>query len=573
MLKISDHLTVEQLFALKWDDLKPYYQELDSTKLTEINMEDWLEGWSNLDKVIVEINNRRWIETTQDTANQTAKDAFADFLDTIMVNVKAYDQRLTEKLINTHLIPEGFTMGMLTLRTNAALYTERNLSLLNDQYVTATEYDEIAGGQTIEWQGEEKTVAELQPLLISTDREEREAVWRASAERQLADRASLNDLWGRLLEMRNRIAINAGLKNYREYRWLELYRFAYTPADCLLFHDSIRKVIVPAVSKLMKEHAQRLGVEKLRPWDMLVESLSDKPLRPYQTPEEMEEKAANVLHKVHPEFGKVFRHMREKGLLDLHNRNNKAPGGYTLEYPVTGDPFSLLNCVGLHGDLMGVLHESGHSIQFYDTVNGGKVKYYRQFEPPLEFSEVAAMGLELLALPHMVSTDGSSFYSPEDHRIAEIQAFRSILTFIPFMSVVDLFQHWAYTNPTKASDPKNCDEKWAELWDRFLPDADWSGFEEIKATGWHRKIHIFSDPFYYIEYGLAQLGALQVWQNAQRDQAAAVNAYRRALALGGTVGLRELYQAADIDLIFEEAPLQKLIDAVMARMEELTAAI
>lgn len=571
MLKLSTNLTVDQLLSFTWDDLKPYYQALQDIPLHEGMIDDWLEGWSNLDKVVVEINNRRYVATTRDTTDQAAKEAFVDFLDNIMVNVKAFDQRLTEKLLTAQIKPDGFEMGLLSLRTKAALYTKRNLSLLNEQYVAATEYDEIAGSQTVVWNGEEKTVTELQPLLLSTDREEREAVWRASAQRQLADRAQINALWARLLEMRNRIAINAGLKNYREYRWLELYRFAYTHENALQFHDSIEKVIVPAVSQLMREHQNRLGVRRLRPWDLTVESLSDQPLRPYTTPEELEEKATYVLHRIHPDFGRVFRHMREYGLLDLHNRNNKAPGGYTLEFPISGEPFSLLNCVGLHSDLMGVLHESGHCMHFYDILNGGKVNYYQEFEAPVEFAEVAAMGMELLALPHMLSTDGASFYEPADHRIAEIQAFRNILTFIPFMSVVDLFQHWAYTHVTQASNPANCDAKWAELWDRFLPDADWTGFEDVKATGWHRKIHIFSDPFYYIEYGLAQMGALQVWQNAQRDQAAAVNALRRAFMLGGTVGLRQLFQAADTDMIFDEAPMQALIDTVMARMETLTA--
>lgn len=572
MLKLSTSLTVEQLLSFTWNDLKPYYQALQETTLHEGTIDDWMEGWSNLDKAVTEINNRRYVKTTLDTTDQVAKDAFVDFLDTILVNVKAFDQILTEKLLTAQIKPQGFEMGLLSLRTKAALYTKRNLSLLNEQYVAATEYDEIAGSQTVVWDGVEMTVTELQPLLFSTDRAEREAVWRASAQRQLADRPQINALWTRLLEMRNRIAVNAGLKNYREYRWLELYRFAYTPENALQFHESIEKVVVPAVSQLMRDHQRRLGVPGLRPWDLLVESLSDKSLHPYSTQDELEQKAINVFYKIHPDFGRAYRHMRENGLLDLHNRNNKAPGGYTLEYPISGEPFSLLNCVGLHSDLMGVLHEGGHSMHFYDILNGGKAKYYQEFESPVEFAEVAAMGMELLALPHMLSTNGDSFYSPADHRIAEIQAFRNILTFIPFMSVVDLFQHWAYTNVAQASNPANCDAKWAELWDRFLPDADWSGFEDVKATGWHRKIHIFSDPFYYIEYGLAQMGALQVWQNAQHDPAAAVNALRRAFALGGTVGLRELFRAADTDMIFEAAPMQALIDTVMARMDVLTKA-
>ena len=581
MLSITTELTAQELLSLSWDDLKPYYQALENTRISPENLSEWLGAWSNLIMVVTEINNRHYINTTRNTTDIKAKEAFKRFLDTIQVNVKAFDQRLTEDLLTSQLVPPGFELGLLNLRTRAALFTERNLSLLNDQYVTATEYDEIAGSQTVELDGAEKTVAELQPLLVSTDRDEREQMWRASAERQLADRAALNELWVRLMEMRNRIAINAGLKNFREYRWLELYRFAYTPEDCHRYHDAIEAVVVPAVSQLMEEHRQRLGVEKLRPWDLLVESLSGQPLKPYETPQELEEKIVGVFEKIHPDFARYFEHMRAADLFDLHNRNNKAPGGYTLEYPVSGDPFSFLNCVGLHSDLMAVLHEGGHCFHFYDTFKFGNIQYYQQFNPPIEFAEVAAMGMELLALSHLGKekarltgrAKSSGFYDAAEHRIAEIQALRTILAFLPFMSVVDLFQHWAYTHPAAACEPANCDQVWSELWDRFLPDADWSGFEDIKATGWHRKIHIFSDPFYYIEYGLAQTGALQVWLNSQHDYKGAVKSLRTALALGGSVGLQELFATAGIQLAFEREPLQVLVDAVMERIENLTAQI
>ena len=228
---------------------------------------------------------------------------------------------------------------------------------------------------------------------------------------------------------------------------------------------------------------------------------------------------------------------------------------------------------------MAVLHECGHSFQLYDELRSGHVKYAQQIVPPMEFAEVAAMGLEMIGLPYLAKeihsdTHGnklSGFYDEKTFPIAEIQTWMRVLTFLPFMSVVDLFQHWAYTHTEEAMDAKNCDREWSALWDRFLPDADWSGLEEFKATGWHRKIHIYSDPFYYVEYGLAYMGAIQVWQNAQHDQAAAVNAYRRATSLGATRGLRELYEAANTELIFDEEPMQKLVDAIMARIAELSA--
>ncbi|NSW53904.1 MAG: M3 family oligoendopeptidase [Anaerolineae bacterium] len=572
MNNIGTQWTGDQILALTWQDLAPYYRELNNVDLTPDTLEAWLDAWSNLLKIERELEHRRYIAPTRNTADAAATQAFEAFLNEIQVQYRTANQTLTEKLLQSQLEPAGFHLTLHQLRTQAALFNKQNLALLNEQALLAAEYDRITGSQTVEWDGSEKTVAELQPYYLAADRGVREAAWRLSFERQFADREALNHLWARLIDRRHRIAVNTGLPTFRDYRWLELTRFAYSPEDCLRFHEAIQAVVVPAVSRLLAEHQQRLGVERLRPWDLLVESLTDQPLRPYDHPDQLDEGIRRILGQVDPDFADYYQHMRENDLLDIHNRNNKATGGYSLDFPMTKDVFVFLNCVGLHSDVQGVLHESGHAVHFYETANSTYARYAQQIDSPMEFAEVAAMSMELLTMPYW-GKDQGGFYDPRSHRIAEIQALRSILTFLPFMSVVDLFQHWAYTHPESARIGANCDHKWSELWDRFLPDADWSGFEDIKATGWQRKIHIYSDPFYYVEYGLAQLGALQVWQNARRDHDRAVAAYRSSLERGGSEDLRTLYRLADTEMIFDREPLQGLIDDVMARITELTASL
>lgn len=571
---IGSQWTPEQILAFTWQDFAPYYKALNSIDLADLaddpqGLEEWLTAWSNLLLLQKEMENRLYISATQDTADLAASQAFEHFLDAVKLPCKSANQTMIEKLLQSRLEPQGFKLALHQLRTQAMLFNQQNLPLLNEAAMLASEYDKIAGSQTVQWQGDEKTVAEMQAFLLSPRRDEREAAWRASMERQMLDQEALNSLWNRLLDHRHRVAVNIGFTTYRDYRWLELTRFAYSPDDCLRFHHAIETTVVPAVSQLMADHRARLGVPSLRPWDLSVESLTSEPLHPFTTPQELEDGVGRMLAKVHPDFAERYAHMRAQNLLDLHNRNNKAPGGYTLDYPVSREAFSFLNCVGLPGDIESVTHEIGHCIHFYDTINAPYARYAQQLDAPVEFAEVAAMSMTLLTLPYW-GKDQGGFYNEADHRIAEIQCLRGILTFLPFMSVVDLFQHWAYTHPDAARVGANCNRAWAELWQRFLPDADWSGMEDIRAAGWQRKIHIFSDPFYYIEYGLAQLGALQIWQHARRSPAGAVESYRRALARGGTEDLRTLYQLADTELIFDREPLQRLVDDVMERLHQLS---
>ena len=423
----------------------------------------------------------------------------------------------------------------------------------------ASEYSKITSVQTIEWEGQELTIDQVTPLLQATDRSQRERVWRLARQRQLADRSAINDVWVKFMDLRRQLAANADLDDFRTYRWRQLLRFDYTPDDCAEFRQAIREVIVPAAMRTYEQRRERLGLGTLRPWDLNVDPINRPPLRPFGEASELESKTASIFQQMDPQLGAYFESMRKDGMLDLENRKGKAPGAYCTDYTAIRKPFVFMNAVGIHDDVQTLIHESGHAFHVLETAN---LPYHPQF------AEVASMSMEFLAGPYL-TTDKGGFYTPAEAARARIEHLEFSLQFWPYMAVVDEFQHWVYENHTAATDPSNCDAKWGELWDTYMLGVDWSGYEDEKVTGWHRKLHIFEVPFYYVEYGLAQLGAVQVWHNAQSDQAAAIAAYRQSLSLGGTVTLPQLFETAGARFAFDTRTVGEAVALMEKTIEEL----
>jgi oligoendopeptidase F len=409
----------------------------------------------------------------------------------------------------------------------------------------------------------------MRALLLEQDRDTREHAWRKAYARQMQDRDALNDLWGQMLDIRLDIAANAGKPTFRDYAWIQRDRYDYTPADDLRFLDAIEEVVVPAMLRRMEQRKRALGLDALRPWDMHVDTSGDAPLKPFEEVDTLIAGCASIFEQIDPELSTYYNSMRDSGMLDLDNRKGKAPGGYCTGFPLTGQSFIFMNAVATHDDVQTLLHESGHAFHNFES---SKLPYIQQTNYPTEFAEVASMTMELLAAPYLVREKGG-FYTPPEAARARIEHLEGILNFWPYMAVVDGFQHWVYTHPDDARDPANCDAKWLELWDRFLPGVDWSGLEDIKATGWHRKLHIFHLPFYYIEYGLAQLGAVQIWRNALADAPAALEQYRGALALGNTRKLPDLFAAAGAKLAFDPVTLGEAVALIEQVIEELETQI
>jgi oligoendopeptidase F len=548
-----------------WGQVAPYVQDLLACELTSDNIHTWLVHWTELAKLVIETGSRRRVATTQDTSDLQAEADFRAFLELIDPVWKATDQQLKERLLATNLQLPGLELPLRKLRAEAELFRTANLPLLTEEQKLAQEYYKIAGAQTVTWDDRELTIDQLKLHLQNPVRSERERAWRLASARQLADRVALNGLWTKLLALRQRIAANADCADFRAYRWLQFHRFDYTPADCLTFHAAIEKVVVPAAEKIYARRRQRLNLATLRPWDLDVDPLGRPPLHPFTNGAELEAKVATMVKRVDPQLGAHFAFMRRLGLLDLESRKGKAPGGYCAFFPIQGHPFILMNAVGLPRDVEILLHEAGHAFHNFATAH---LPYHQQWSPGMEFCEVAAMAMELLAAPYLAAQDGG-FYTMQDAARARVQHLEQILLFWPYMAVVDAFQHWVYTHPAAAADPARCDAQWGEYWQRFMRGVDWGGLEPEMATGWQRKLHIFLIPFYYVEYGLAQLGAVQVWRNARQNQAGAVARYRQALALGGTAPLPQLFTAAGARLAFDTATLGEAVTLIEQTMEEL----
>jgi oligoendopeptidase F len=408
----------------------------------------------------------------------------------------------------------------------------------------------------------------MRPVLLNSDRAVREQSWRLVAERQLADREALNDLWKRCLTLRREIAANADMPDYRAYIWRSMLRFDYSPDDCLNFHRAIEEVVVPVATRIYEKRRAQLGVTTLRPWDTDVDPLGRSPLHPFDDVKVLDQKTANIFNRVNPELGDHYAIMQREGLLDLENRKGKAPGGYCTGFEYSKRPFIFMNAVGLHDDVQTLLHEGGHAFHVFESID---LPRYQWIEVPTEFAEVASMSMELLAAPYLSQAAGG-FYSEQDAARARVEHLEGIIQFWPYMAVVDAFQHWVYTYPEDALDPAHCDAQWSELWERFMPGIDFSGLDDVKKTGWHRKLHIFQIPFYYVEYGLAQLGAVQVWRNSLSDQPKAIAEYRKALALGGTVSLPGLFSAAGAKFAMNGATLRDAVELVERTLDQLDPA-
>jgi oligoendopeptidase F len=548
--------TYTEFKTWNWNQIELYYQELITRPISSANVEKWLKDWTRINHLIDESRWRRYVALTRDTTDQVAKTDYAHFLDEIFTPSQKAEQKLKEKLLSSALTLPGLEIPLRNIRWEAEIFREGNLPLLNEELKLSSEYDKIIGAQTVIWEGEEITISQLIPVYQSYDREERERAWRLAAQRQLEDRSGINDLWNKLMEVRKQIAYNAGLPDYRAYVWKKLLRFDYTPADCNRFHQAIEEEVVPAAQRIYKKRSQHLGVQSVCPWDLDTDPLGRPPLRPFKSIAELESKTAHIFQCVDPQLGEYYEIMRREGLLDLENRRGKAPGGYCDNFRASKRPFIFVNAVGLNDDVITLLHEGGHAFHMFET---NHLAFHLQMKIPEEFSEVASTAMEFLGMPYLTSDEGG-FYSTTEATRARIEHIERVILFMPYMAVVDAFQHWVYENHEHASTPANCDAKWAELWKRFMVGEDWGGLEDEMKTGWQRKMHIIQDPFYYIEYGFSQLGAVQIWQNSLGDPSGTVAAYRKGLALGGTVTLPELYAAAGASFSFDSRALREAVN-------------
>jgi oligoendopeptidase F len=554
------------LLAWNWGKVSVYYADLSCRPLNAASLADWLADWSALAARLDEQYSRLYRNMTANTADTQAASAFHAWLEGVYPPYQQAEFSLKQKLLRSGLTAPGFEIPLRNMRAEVGLYREENLLLLVEEQKLAGEYDRIVGAQTVVYAGRELALSQLQNQLQDPRRDVREGAWRATSQRQLQDRAEIDALWQKLLRIRMQIAANAGLPDFRAYRWQQLMRFDYSPQDCLAFHAAIESAVVPAANRIYAKRARQLGLTAPRPWDLDVDPHNRQPLAPFDEVDQLVAGLSAIFQRMSPVFGQRFDQMAQNGLLDLDNRMNKAPGGYCVAFASARVPFIFMNAVGLHNDVQTLLHESGHAFHVFECAG---LPYFQQTLVPAEFAEVASMSMELLGSRYLSGAE-HSFYSPADAGRALSEHLESMILFWPYMAVVDAFQHWVYTHAQAALDARNCDACWRGLTARFMPGVDWSGLPAEMETGWHRKEHIHTLPFYYVEYGLSQLGAVQVWRNSLEDETRAIVQYRHGLSLGGTVSLPDLYRATGAQLSFDAAALSSAVALIESRLAELS---
>lgn len=556
--------TIDEVRSWTWPNYAPYYDELASRTLTPENLRSYLTDWTSLSDILQELEARLMTATTLNTADEASEQALLTYAKEIAEPRKTAEHTLKEKLLSSGLSVPTIVSQLNILQGQAKVFREANLSRETQLVELGNEFDKLVGSQSVEWEGKTLPLSMLNPLLQDMDRAKRESVWRAKYGRVLEDRESYNDLWKRMYAIRKEIAAEAGVPSYREYMWAQMGRVDYTPADVAQFRETIRTVVVPAAERIAARRKARLGLDSMRPWDADAAPYGNTPLKPFDSEEVLLDKSEAVFAELDPQLDAWFKEMRAEDLMDLYARPNKANGGYCTDYPLAKRPFIFMNAAGTHGDLQTLFHEAGHCFHAYE---GFKHEITFERQPPMEFCEVASMGMEMLCQPFL-----ESFYTKSEAARAQIEHIEKCLLFLPYMAVVDGFQDWAYTNP-EGADPAACDAKWLELWRQFMTSDDYSGLEEIEMTGWHRKLHIFQVPFYYVEYGLAQIGAFQVWANSRRNLSEAVVAYRKGLELGSTTGLPNLFAAVGGKFAFDSETLGSLVADAESQVDALLAAI
>jgi oligoendopeptidase F len=546
-----------------WEDIAPYYETLATVPLTRERADDWLAAWSTLEELVGEAGTLAMTAYTGDTADPAKEADYLRFSTEIFPQMDEQQVRLARRLLDLGYTRPDLETLLREFRTDAAIFREANVPLFSELEELSANYQKITGGLSVQWDGERKTIPQLQPYLKVQDRAVRERAFRLGAEAYLAKRSELAALFGRMYALRQQVARNAGFANFQEYVFQAKHRFDYTPADCARFHAAVEATVVPAVERLLADRRERLGLASVRPWDLGVDPDNAPPLTPFSDIPDFVGTAERIFDQVDPELGQYFRTMAGEGLLDLESRPGKAPGGYCTKLSFRRQPYVFMNAVGVADDVNTLVHEAGHCFHAFAAA---PLPFVWQRGTGSEAAELASMSMELLAAPYLAGPDG--YYSRADVRRAWIEHLEDTLFSLTHIASVDAFQSWIYTSGL-GHDAEARDAAWLEIRARFDRGVDWSGLEAERVARWYRQLHIFEEPFYYIEYGIAQLGALQIWRDSLADQAGAVARYKRALALGGTRPLPEIYRAAGATLVFDPEPMAELVKLVETRIREL----
>ena len=560
------HYVPEDFQVTDWAKLESYFQELEARPVASADeLERWLLDRSELEAVLSEDLAWRYIRMTCATQDAARSEAFQYFVNEIEPRVAPYDHALNEKMLASPYLDgldkKRYGVFLRSVRRASEIYRAANIPLKTEISTKQQQYAAVAGAMTVTLDGQELTLPQAADRLKSPNRAVRETAWRAVQQRRLHDAKALDALFTELVGLRNQVGLNAGFDNFRDYMFAALGRFDYTPQDCFNFHRAIRETVVPLIDDLDLERRQDLKQPALRPWDLDVDPSGQLPLRPFTTSEELLEKTIVVFQALDPYLGDCLRTMRQMGQLDLESRKGKAPGGYNYPLDETGVPFIFMNATSSLRDVVTMLHEGGHAVHSFLTRH---LALGADKHPPSEVAELASMSMELISMDHW----HIFFENPEDLRRAKKTHLESVLETFPWVATIDKFQHWLYEHPQHTETERH--HRWTEIFDEFNQrTVDWRGLDGIKPYLWQKQLHLYEVPFYYIEYAMAQLGAIAVWRHYRQNPTEGLAAYKQALALGYTAPIGQIYAAAGIRFDFSTDYLRTLADFVRGEMASL----
>jgi len=564
--KIKRTFLPDNFTVTNWESLEPYFKTLLDKPINSAgDLQQWLKDMSEVEAVISEDACWRQIKMTCDTTNKALEESFNYFCMEISPNIQPYADLLNKKLINcpftNELDKDKYFTYLRSVKKNIELFREENIPIQSELSVMQQQYGTIAGKMTVEVNGQEYTLQQASKFLESHDRSLREDVYRKIQTRRLEDKQIMHDLYSQLIAKRNQIALNAGYANYRDYKFVELGRFDYTKEQCFQFHEAVKLHVLPLIEKIYAKKKAKLQLDTLRPWDTEAEPEGIQPLKPFTTGNDLYEKSVTCFQQLNPFFADCLRKMNELKHFDLESRKGKAPGGYNCPLTESGAPFIFMNAAGQMGDVTTMVHEGGHAIHSFLS-HHLELSSFKEY--PMEIAEVASMSMELFSMYHW----DSFFSNPEDLKRAREHQLERTITIFPWIAIIDKFQHWIYENPNHTIEERT--DKWMDILEEFSTNSiDITGLEEFRKIGWQRQLHLFEVPFYYIEYGIAQLGAIGMWMQYKKNPEQALNNYINALSLGGTKTLPDLYAAAGLKFDFSPAYIKTLMEFVNEEMENL----
>ena len=560
----------DEFDASKWENIEPYVNDLLERKLSSSDcLESLISDSSNLAEHISETGALLYINMTCDTEDERKKNSFLSFVENVRPKLSKFSDELNRRIIDHKSIadlPTRYDLMIRGIKSDIEIFREENIPLGVEQTKLVTKAQGITGAMTVVFEGKERTFPEMRGFLESNDRIQRENAWKSMVKRWMENSEELSDIFDQLISIRHKIALNSGFKSYTDYMFRAMHRFDYTVEDCLTFHESIEQVCMPIVKKINSERIASFDLKILSPWDVNEKSGSGpdiagkNPLRPFDNVDEMVNKLSELFHNMSNDLGTKFDKLVEMDTLDLETRKGKAPGGYQYYLEKSRIPFIFMNAAGLQGDLETMIHESGHA---FHSLYCGHLDLIDERDYPIEFAEVASMSMELLTQPNW-----NIFYEKqEDANRAKISHLEGVVFLLPWIATIDAFQHWIYANPGHTREERKI--QWISLRERFGSEMNWEDHEDFRELSWQQQGHLFGVPFYYVEYGIAQLGALQLWQTHRKNPEKALKDYSNAMELGNTKTLPDLFAAAELKLGFDEKHLQSLIGEVEVAMSEI----